>query len=158
MLNESGRYRITTHGTNNPKPFYQIRYHKISHYSVLSSEIIISNQKLLCLFLTDGGTSAPGSFMYSLRNKDNLGPFKAPLRDQNDVHAIRSDNLKGPIFGSGHDLHIANNAGSNDNSLANFGHSYKLPSGYTEKETETKSLLAASFKFMPSEIEVLYLN
>ena len=44
----------------------------------------MSNQRLLCLFLRGWWTSAPGSFMYSLRNNDDLAPFKAPLRDEDD--------------------------------------------------------------------------
>jgi hypothetical protein len=115
--------------------------------------------KLLCLFLIDDhSSSAPGSFMFSLRNNDNLEPFYAPLRDQKDPGAIRIERLKGPIFGSGHDLEIGNYGGSNTNSFADFGSSYQSPSGYTFKQSNTQSLLAASFRFRPSEVEVLYLN
>ena len=122
--------------------------------------LLISNLKLLCLFLTDvHSSSAPGSFMFSLRNNDNLEPFNATLRDQNDVSAIRTESDKGPIFGRGHDLEIGNDAvSSNTASVANFGSSYKSPSGYTFRQSKTQSLLAGSFRFRPSEVEVLYLN
>jgi hypothetical protein len=95
--------------------------------------LLISNLKLLCLFLTaDHSSSAPGSFIFSLRNNDNLEPFYAPLRDQNDGRAIRIEREKGPIFGGGHDLEIGNYAGSsNTDSVANFGGSYQSPPGYT---------------------------
>jgi hypothetical protein len=75
--------------------------------------------------LTEGSISAPGSFRFSVRNNDNLEPFKAPLRYQNDERAIRIESVKGPIFGAGHDLEIGDDAGSNTNSLADFGSSYQ---------------------------------
>ena len=96
--------------------------------------------------------------MYSLRNNDNLAPFKAPLRDENDVEAIYSYSGYGPTFGGGHDLFIANNAGSTTDSLTKFGRSYQPPPGYTWAETNTRSLLPGSYNFSPSQTEVLYLN
>ncbi|CAB4022807.1 Basement membrane-specific heparan sulfate proteoglycan core, partial [Paramuricea clavata] len=53
---------------------------------------------------------AGGSFIFSLRNKENLPPFTAPLKDENTWHAIYADHRYGPIFGYGHDLYIADNA------------------------------------------------
>ena len=46
-----------------------------------------------------GHKQAPGSFMFSLRNKENLPPFKAPLKDENTPHAIYAHHDYGPIFG-----------------------------------------------------------
>jgi hypothetical protein len=127
----------------------------ITKYLIILS-LLISNLKLLCLFLIDDhSSSAPGSFIFSLRNNDNLGPFYAPLRDQKDPGAIRIESKKGPIFGSGHDLGIGYDAVS---SVANFGSGYKSPSGYTFGQSKTQSLLAGSLHFRPSEVEVLYLN
>jgi hypothetical protein len=62
----------------------------------------------------------------------------------------------GPCFDR--DWCIHDNAGLNKESKADFGHKYQLPSGYTTGEPKTKSLLAGSEYFTPSEIEVLYLN
>ena len=123
----------------------------------MSSEVIYS--KLSCLFFTDDDyVSAPGSFVFSLRNNDDLGPFKAPLREKAAKNAISRKNRNGPTFGSGYDLHIASNSGSNHNSLTTFGSSYTPPSEYTAGKHNTQSLLAGSYHFKPSEIEVLYLN
>ena len=72
--------------------------------------------------------------------------------------AIYRGRRYGPTFGWGGDLHIADNAGSNTNSLTAFGRNYQAPPGYTWRETKTSSLLAGSFLFTPSEIEVLYIN
>jgi hypothetical protein len=118
----------------------------------------MSNQRLLCLFLTDGFTSAPGSFLFSLRNNDDLAPFKAPLRDEHDWRAIYRYSGYGPIFGLGWDLLIAGNAGSTTGSYTDFGYSYQPPPGYNLGESNTASLLPGSFFFTPSQIEVLYLN
>jgi hypothetical protein len=96
--------------------------------------------------------------MFSLRNNDNLEPFYAKLRDQKDTGAIRIESSKGPIFGGGHDLEIGNDAVSNTASFANFGSSYQSPPGYTYKQNNAQSLLAGSYRFRPSEVEVLYLN
>jgi hypothetical protein len=96
--------------------------------------------------------------LFSLRNNDDLAPFKAPLRDENDVTAIYCHSGYGPTFGVGHDLNIADNAGSNTLSNTNFGYTYQPPPGYTYWEINTFSLLPGSWYFTPSQIEVLYLN
>jgi hypothetical protein len=97
--------------------------------------------------------------LFSLRNNDDLAPFKAPLRDENDVKAIFRYSGAGPTFGAVGDLVIYVNASSITTwSYTSFGHSYQLPPGYTYGETNTSSLLAGSIKSTPSQIEVLYLN
>jgi hypothetical protein len=108
--------------------------------------------------LTVGWTSAPGSFIFSLRNNDDLAPFKAPLRDENDVRAIFRYSGDGPIFGGGYDLRIDDNAGSNTWSETVFGYTYQPPPGYTFGKTNTSSLLPGSEYFTPSQTEVLYFN
>ena len=109
-------------------------------------------------FLTDYYERAPGSFIYSLRNKDGLSPFQCTLKDENDQNAICGLSNSGPRFGYGVDLDIANDAGLNNDSYTNFGYTYNLPHGYTCGETNTDSLLGGSYFFSPSELEVLYLN
>jgi hypothetical protein len=108
--------------------------------------------------LTGSWTSAPGSFIFSLRNNDDLAPFKAPLRYENDGWAIYRYSGYGPIFGRGWDLYIANNAGSNTASYTRFGYSYQPPPGYNLDESKTSSLLPGSYQFTPLQIETLYLN
>ena len=96
--------------------------------------------------------------MFSLRNNDDLAPFKAPLRYEKNKWAILRYSRAGPIFGWGSDLFIANNAGSTTLSYTKFGAAYQLPPGYTLDENNTNSLLPGSKYFRPSEIEVLYIN
>ena len=86
------------------------------------------------------------SFIFSLKNKDNVPPFKAPVK--NHQHAIFTNLGYGPTFGGGHDLHISNDSHTNQNSYTNFGHTYQPP--------QTKSLLAESYYFTPTEIEVFF--
>ena len=69
-------------------------------------------------------------------------------------YAIYRGSSYGPIFGSGHDIYIANNANSNTKSTANFGHSYSVPSGVKDKTT----ILAGTYNFTPDEVEVFYLD
>ena len=92
--------------------------------------------------------------MFSLQNKDNLPPFKAPVC-QNE-YAIYSSCGFGPTFGGGHDLNIANNPHVNNQSYTNFGYSYKPPQGYSYGSEKTRGLLAGSYYFKPNEIEVFY--
>ncbi len=96
---------------------------------------------------------APGSFIFSLRNKENIRPFKAPLKNQFDGAAINSWPGFGPVFGQGFDIGISDNAASNTRSYANFGHTYQLPSGVSERKT----ILAGTIKFTPSQVEVFYI-
>ena len=109
---------------------------------------------------TQTGSSAPGSFLFSLRDKDNLAPFKAPLENQNHVNAIKLYSGFGPTFGVGFDLHIYINAGSSEGSYASLGHAYQAPAGYTKDTLKTQTLLAggSAKQFTPSEVEVLYFN
>ena len=97
--------------------------------------------------LTDGFISAPGSFLFSLRNNYDIDPFKCPLRGQNDELAMLRSN-SGPTFGLT-DMKIADNAGSSTESYIRPGYTYQAPPGYT--------LLGGSAYFTPSEVEVLYL-
>jgi hypothetical protein len=97
--------------------------------------------------------------MFSLRNRDNLPPFKAPLKNEYDEKAIFRQGNYGPTFGEGRDLYIATNAGSNVGSKADkFGFNYRAPPGYTVGQGNTPYLLAGSDYFTPAEIEILYLH
>ena len=42
--------------------------------------------------------SAPGSFIFSLRNNDNIGPFQSPLKDDSTYRAIFNSPIYGPLF------------------------------------------------------------
>ena len=99
---------------------------------------------------TAGSTS--NAFIFSLRNKEGLGPFKSMVTNSSD--AIVRYSSHGPTFGGGPDLHIANDANSNDNSLTYFGTSYSVPSGVQDLHT----ILAGTNPFTPDEVEVFYLG
>ena len=109
-------------------------------------------------FLTDGYARTPGPFIYSLRNNDGLSPFKSTLKHGSEQYAIDPSSGYGPTFGAGWDLHIASDAGSNTNSYTKFGLTYNLPHGYNFDHANTNALLGGSFRFTPSEVEVLCLN
>ena len=91
----------------------------------------------------------PNSFIFSLINKLNK-PIKIKWSKNN---GICCGNNFGPIFGGGHDLLIADKSNTNINSNSNLGHSYTHPD-YRFETNEAKSLLAGSYNFQVSEIEV----
>ena len=92
------------------------------------------------------------AFIYSLENKEGLAPFKSMVK--HDSQAIYMEINRGPTFGGGFDIHIANKAGHNVNSYTKFGHSFSAPSEVKEKDT----VLAGSLRFTPDEVEVFYLS
>ncbi|CAB4010913.1 basement membrane-specific heparan sulfate proteoglycan core -like [Paramuricea clavata] len=116
-----------------------------------------------CIFggYTDQHWASPGgvykhsnaSFLFSLRNKDNLAPFIANIKQGQEQYAILCNFGYGPIFGSGNDLVICNNPEVN-RSYSNFGSSYQLPPGYINNSEQAKNLLAGQYYFVTTEIEV----
>ena len=71
-------------------------------------------------------------------------------------NAIYGNSGYGPTFGGGHDIHIANNAGSNTNSYTNLGNSYVQVTGYKYSSSDAGNLLAGTKRFRPHEVEVFY--
>ncbi len=100
-------------------------------------------------------TYSNSSFLFSLRNKDNLAPFVANIKQGMENKALRPARDYGSWFGS-NDILVHGNSNSNNNSYSNFGKSYQLPPGYVQGTEEAKSLLAGEYKFSTSEIEVFY--
>ena len=105
-------------------------------------------------FLGQGYKQSNVSFLFSLKNKDNVSPFKASV-NKNNQDAIYSNPNCGPYFG-GYDLCISNDSHTNQQWFANFGHTYQPPAEYGYNTQQTKSLLAGSHYFTPTEIEVFY--
>lgn len=68
--------------------------------------------------------------------------------------AIYRNSAECPVFGSGNDLYIANNAYNiNSNSYTHFGVSYTVPSGVQDAQT----ILAGTRRFAADDWEVFYL-
>jgi len=99
-------------------------------------------------------------FIFSLVNKPGWAPVKlsppgeAGSKSYNS--AINSCSFDGPIFGHGHDIHIADKASSNTMSFTNLGWTYRAPCGQEYGSTFTKTFLAGTYYFQPDEIEVFY--
>ena len=125
------------------------------HVGKWARVIIILN--FLILFLGSGQyKSSNVSFLFSLRNPNNMQPFKCPIINGKNVQAIYCNSSYGATFGGGHDLYIANNANTNQYLYSNLGHTYQPPAGYQYNTPQTQSLFAGSYKFTPTEIEVFY--
>ena len=101
-----------------------------------------------------GYASTSNAFIFSLRNKEGLGPFKSMVA--NPSAAIYRFSGYGPTFGNGFDIRIHNNANSNTGSYADFGqhNAYSVPSGVQDQYT----ILAGTRHFTPDEVEVFYLG
>jgi hypothetical protein len=97
---------------------------------------------------------APGTFIFSLRNKENLPPFKAPaLEDvKHTGSAIFTHNTYGPLFGERNDIYISDYAGSSTISESSIS-TYQAPSGVSDPYT----ILAGTHYFQPSEVEVFHI-
>jgi hypothetical protein len=93
------------------------------------------------------------SFLFSLRNKDNLAPFIANIKQGQEPKAIVCHPSYGSVFGKGHDLVIRSNPQVNQ-SHSNFGDTYQLPPGYAHGSNQAKNLLAGQNGFLATEIEV----
>ena len=113
--------------------------------------IIISDFMYFIFLLEVGGLykTSKTSFLFSLKNKDNLPPFKANIKTPENATA--ANNRFGPLFGDGgRDLYIPNIAMNTFNkSHSEYGNSYELPN-------RGKYFPAGSFDFTPSEIEVFF--
>ena len=96
--------------------------------------------------------------MFSLRNKDNLAPFRSYLWYRNTTYAVHAVAWFGPSFGAGHDLYIHDNANENKHSLTYFAWSFRGPPGYLGGQQKSMELLAGSYHFTPTEVEVYYLH
>jgi hypothetical protein len=85
-----------------------------------------------------------------------MQPFKCPIINGKNGNAIVCHPSYGAIYGGGFDLHISNNANSNQSSYSNLGNTYQPPPGYQYNTQQTQSLFAGSRNFTPTEIEVFY--
>ena len=110
-----------------------------------------------CTIGSTGYKKSTNSFIFSLRNKDNLKPFQSPVY-RNSGNAIYQNPGYGPTFGAGHDLYVKDNAFTTTGSYSNLGHTYKPPTDYVYGSTKAKALLAGNYNFIPTEIEVFYLR
>ena len=90
------------------------------------------------------------AFIYSLRNKEGLRPFKSKVK--NPSQAIYMNPSYCPTFGGGYDIYIADKANGNVNLYAQTASSYNSPSGVKDHGT----ILAGGFHFTPGEVEVFY--
>ena len=90
------------------------------------------------------------AFIFSLRNKEQLGPFKSMVKEPSN--AIYNHKYKGPTFGRT-DIRIDNRAVV-DSSSSHLGTSYFAPNEVKDNST----ILAGANRFDPDELEVFYLE
>ncbi|XP_028392261.1 E3 ubiquitin-protein ligase TRIM33-like isoform X2 [Dendronephthya gigantea] len=107
------------------------------------------------------GTNIFGGFTDQSWKKEspseNMRPFKCPIKEGRNDKAIRCHPYSGAVFGGsgdGRDLFISSNASTNKYSMSNLGDTYQAPPGFKPGVQQTNALLAGSYEFTPSEIEV----
>ena len=77
------------------------------------------------------------SFLFSLVNPQNVGPYKTMVNmQQYSIYCLSS---YGPTFGGGHDLHISDNSNTNSNSYNN-AHSYPNPYGFLDGQSNFQTV------------------
>jgi len=100
------------------------------------------------------------AFLFSLVNKPGWGPVTLSPPGtgyySSNSYAIYGCSDRGLSFGAGHDIGIADRAGSNTNSYANLGYSYAAPTGYSYGSNFAQTFLAGTYNFLPAEIETFY--
>ena len=109
------------------------------------------------MFSGEGSRQSNASFLFSLQNKDNVRPFKAPVYNTAfPLFLFPMYSRPKPCFCYGRDLFISDNSHVNRQSYSDFGNMYQLPARYFHGTEQAKSLLAGSFYFTPTQIEVFY--
>ena len=97
----------------------------------------------------------PDAFIFSLKNATSK-PMRIPVKAADEL-SIYCYSFNGPIFGSGHDILIADNSNVEATSASNLGQSYNF-SHFPHGTPEAKSFLAGSYNFQTCEIEVFQLS
>ena len=80
------------------------------------------------------------------------GPTKMPLKTQQLLQAIFCYSSHGPVFGTGNDLLICNNANTNTASNSCLGHTYERPPG------QQQTFFTGSTNFTVTDYEVFGLH
>ena len=93
------------------------------------------------------------AFIFSLRNKEELGPFKSMVTEPSK--AIFNQKYVGPTFGRD-DIRIDRyrSGVKSSSGYTHFGRSYSVP----ERVNNSKTVLAGTHDFEPDEVEVFYLD
>ena len=100
---------------------------------------------------SSGNGYTSNAFIFSLRNKEELHPFKSMVLQPQ--YAIYRSQGYGPTFGGGGDIYISDNANSNNNSYSHLNY-YETPKGANTPAT----ILAGTPHFSPDDWEVFYLG
>ncbi|KAL9968218.1 hypothetical protein ACROYT_G026567 [Oculina patagonica] len=104
--------------------------------------------------------TTPNAFIFSLRNKEGVRPFKSVIKDPE--HAIASTKDAGPFFGLGYNLALLNSeiqsyTGVSSISQLSDGSYYDIPDNVKSAIGSDKMYLAGTYLFDPDEVEAFYL-
>jgi len=91
------------------------------------------------------------AFLFSMVNPPGLGPTKMPLMTHPQQYAMVCNSSCGPLFGTGYDLIISNNANTSA-SHSRLGQTYELPPG------QQSTFFTGSNSFIITDYEVFGLH
>ena len=96
------------------------------------------------------------AFIFSLRREGK--PNKQRLNVTQPEYAVYSNAMYGPTFGGGYDIYVSENSNSNEYSWSNLGNSYQIPNDLNYKGDKAQRVLAGSYNWQTTEIEVYQLS
>jgi hypothetical protein len=101
---------------------------------------------------TNSYRNDPRAFLFTLSNPNYILPTRYLIKGGYEQNALFDYAAYGPTFGSGHDLHVANNSNQNNNSYSGFG------SGYTDTTGKGSLTFTGNRNFQTRDIEVYKLS
>ena len=128
------------------------------YFQLWIKNVKFNNEYFWLSFSGEGCKQSNVSFLFSLKNKDNVAAFIAPVYKNNMYHkfAIFSSPSYGPTFGFGLDLFISNYVAPINNHSPNLvTHTNLQQDTYLALKKLNSSLLEVNY-FTPTEIEVFY--
>ena len=100
---------------------------------------------------SSGYGDTPNAFIFSLRNKEELHPFKSMIKAPQ--YAIYKHLVYGPTFGNAWDIYISDNANTNSYSFA-YLRTYEAP----KESQDPTTILSGASHFSPVDWEVFHLG
>ena len=109
-----------------------------------------------------GYAVTPNAFIFSLRNKEGVPPFKSVILVPS-VAILSSEKDAGPQFGGWSDLTLLSSWEKNRNGKSSYSKlgdysGYRVPSNVQNAIGSMYMYLAGTFRFEPDEVEAFYLG
>ncbi|CAM4790217.1 unnamed protein product [Rotaria magnacalcarata] len=91
------------------------------------------------------------AFLFTLTNPHDIQPTKYMIGGGTIAYAVHHGDDRGPTFGGGHDIYLANSSNSNNSSYIGF------PMAYVDTTGKGNKTFTGAFNFTAADIEVFRL-